>query len=1070
MLSLFSRSLGPTVVRLALWLNFGFGATVSLLWGADAARISFDLPAAAAEVSLETFAEQAAAQVVYLLDDVRGVVTNPLHGTFAVQDALGRLVDGTGLKVERDTGTGVYLIKRNRSSRSLPPLAKSAPLRPPATTKRLPVLARLAARLTLPASTQAGEPAIPVAQAAPVALSPFEVSGTEDKGYAASSALSGTRTNEKLANLPNSISVFTSDLMSDLALTDFFGAVDFAVGAENQYNDQGTIGAPVGSRSGNQINFRGIPSIRQLRDGYPWFLPQDAFNIERIEFARGPGGLAYGDVDPAGIIHISTKRATFQRRATVSTRYDNFGTQRYAVDLQQPLLPRLGVRFNALASEVEQFRQRNNRNHHGYAGAIRWEPFDHRRTRIDATIEVGRTTYQLGHLQLNDYITPYIRDSGTNAADADPVRSGLQVNGVGMRRIAAPGAAHVYLDIGGTLYDMQSTDTVTFRNSATLTGAASPTDPQNPALVPLLPVSYTVTPFGHDWGGPDNRADSRFLAHTVELSHAFSDRLRVLVSFNGQKDDTSRPQTYSAAGALGVNARGVFIDVNRVLPHPTIPGATIPNPRFEEYFVVHSPTLATDGHDIHGWRGSGVYDTKLPFFDSTLRVVASASYRREKVYYNTFNYALAREEITRRELTGAAATFANNLVYPVHYLADGNREEALRLRLTPGVTDWYRTAGNNGRFDQFFGSGSLTALNSLFGGRFHTSAGVSRDYFRQNRNRFVITDATTGEVRVVDLAGEIIANPGKFDVPTQRLRRDYTTSQSYGGVFHLRPWLGFGAGYFESSLFTDSAGTDITGAPRQPRTGEGVDYSLRFNFMDERVNATLTRFETVAENNAVGISTAVQQELNAVLPSDQQLLATGDYRDQTSTGYEVEIQFNPTRQWAFRATYSMSRVVFTRFFPFTGDALGRARAAAQERGLNPDEATLLTAQFLGDQEGAASSVRRETASLVTRYSFDRGAFKGIALGVSARYALGKLRVNSPGNVVAGNVLYLAGRTDDYVVVNPFASLRRQLFGRTWTLQLNVNNVFDLRSDQGNNWTWPRYTDPRQYITSLSVEW
>ena len=141
-----------------------------------------------------------------------------------------------------------------------------------------------------------------------IVLSPFTISSDEDKGYAASSALAGTRTNEKLANLPNSISVFTADFLSDLALNDFFGAVDFAIGAENIFNDSGTIGAPVNIRSGNQISFRGIPSIRQLRDGFPWFLSADNYNTERIEISRGPGGLAYGDVDPAGVINISTKK------------------------------------------------------------------------------------------------------------------------------------------------------------------------------------------------------------------------------------------------------------------------------------------------------------------------------------------------------------------------------------------------------------------------------------------------------------------------------------------------------------------------------------------------------------------------------------------------------------------------------------------------------------------------------------------------------------------------------------------------------------------------------------------
>ena len=152
------------------------------------------------------------------------------------------------------------------------------------TSPRLPVpqsllLACLVAALASSAFAQTA-PSLTTSAASKdeaVILSPFEVNSADDKGYAASSALAGTRTNEKLANLPNSISVFTADLLSDLALNDFFGAVEFAAGAENIFNDTGTVGAPVGSRSGNQISFRGIPSIRQLRDGFPWFLPADTY-------------------------------------------------------------------------------------------------------------------------------------------------------------------------------------------------------------------------------------------------------------------------------------------------------------------------------------------------------------------------------------------------------------------------------------------------------------------------------------------------------------------------------------------------------------------------------------------------------------------------------------------------------------------------------------------------------------------------------------------------------------------------------------------------------------------------
>jgi outer membrane receptor for ferric coprogen and ferric-rhodotorulic acid len=933
-----------------------------------------------------------------------------------------------------------------------------------------PLALGLAALLPSLALAQNAAPAPGRVPAEPaVVLSPFEVNAGDERGYAASTALAGTRTNEKLANLPNSISVFTADLLGDLALNDFFGAVEFAVGAENIFNDTGTVGAPVGSRSGNQISFRGIPSIRQLRDGFPWFLPADTYNTERIEFARGPGGLAYGDVDPTGIINVSTKRATFRRAASATVRYDTFGTQRYSVDLSQPLLPRLGLRFNALNSEVEQFRQRASRDFRGYALALRWEPFAHRRTRLDANVETGHTRNNQSTLHLNDGMSAYVRGTGTNAADADPVVPGVQVNGVGMRRIAAPGNTHVYLDLGGVLHDMQSTAATTFRNSAVLTGAtvATGTDPQNPLRIPLVTIPYSVIPDGQDWAGPDNRHDTDFHAYNLEFSHAFSDRLRLLVAHNGQVDDTTRVQTYSSASALGMNSRAVFIDVNRVLPHPTIPNATIPNPRFEQLFLAYAPTYTDDGNKAFGWRSSLVFDTKLPFRDSSLRAVAGASYRRERNYLDTFAYALTREEIARRGLTGAAATFANNVVHPVHYLADGNSDAALRLRLIPGVTGWYRNGTGQTRFDQTLGSGNLTTLGSFLGGRLHTSAGVSRDYFRQNRNRAVVTVAATGETQLVDLAGRALADPARYSVPVEPFNRTYATNQTYGGVLRVLPWLALGGGYFESSLFTDSVSFELSGRPRLPRTGEGHEFSLRFNVLDDRVNATVTRFQTTSENNALALSAGAQTELNALLPANQRLQGTGDYRDQETAGWEAEIQANLTRQWTVRATYSMNRVQFGRFFPLVRPYLAAAREAAKARGLDPEDATAVAQQLIDDTEGAVRAVRRETANLTTRYSFTQGGLRGLSVGTSARYALGKARA---GLSSGGVVVLPPTKTDDYVLVNPFVSYRRKVLGRNWTLQLNVNNVFNLHSDQGNSYTWPRYTEPRQWITTVTVEW
>lgn len=357
-------------------------------------------------------------------------------------------------------------------------------------------------------------------------------------------------------------------------------------------------------------------------------------------------------------------------------------------------------------------------------------------------------------------------------------------------------------------------------------------------------------------------------------------------------------------------------------------------------------------------------------------------------------------------------------------------------------------------------------LGGFFKRRLTTNVGVSRDYFRQNRNRNNVTNPATGEIQFVDLAGAPIAAPGPYSVPVVPFNRTYATNQTYGGVFRVLPWLGVGAGYFESSLFTDSASIDLAGRPRLPRNGEGHEFSLRFNFLEERVTAVVTRFDTVAENNAAALTAAVQLELNASLPAGSTLSGTGDYRDQTTRGYEFELQANVTRHWTLRATYSTNHVEFTRFFPLVRPYLALARDTARSRGQDPDTALLLTEQFLADQEGATGAVRRETANVATRYTFSSGPLKGFAVGTSARYALGKLQ---PALLVAGQVAIPAARTEDLILANPFLSYRRKLGGLNWLFQLNVNNVFDNRSNQGNDHTWPRFIDPRQYITTVTAE-
>lgn len=900
----------------------------------------------------------------------------------------------------------------------------------------------------------------PAPDAGTVQLSVFEVRADVETGYAASTALSGTRTNEKLANLPNSISVLTADFLSDIGAFDFFDAAAFGVNTENVANDSGTRGAPIGSRSGVQLSFRGLAAVRQLRDGFPWFVPLDVFNTERIEFNRGPGGLAYGDVDAGGIVNVATKRAHFRRQLAVQIRHDDWGTQRFSIDVNQPLArDRLALRVNAISSERESWRQRGGSLLSGYAAAVRWQPA--RRTAIDATVELARQSDGLTHAALTNMAGAYVRGTGTNAPDANPSRPGTQIHGVGMQRTFAPGNTQGWTLIAGQIHNLESTATASFRNSFVTQlnnpNVVSGTDPQNPALVPYLPAPESIVPRGEDWGGPANFVQQEWVAYTLELKHDVSDRFRVLLAHNGQRDDTRRVKSMNdlLQNGSGFGARSLFIDVNPNLPNPAGAGL-IPNPRFEQYYVNHHMLLNNDGRDVLNFRGLAVYDFQLPR-NITQRVVGSVGYRTETFYRDVFAESLSREEIARRGLTGVAAQYSNNFFYRYHYLADGNSDAALSNPPIPGVTTFTRQnqLGNNARFEQSLTSASLNTVGSYFKERLHSSIGLSRDRWHQ-KNANVGGDPATGERVFLDGAGKPIPEGG--EIPVFEFTRQWVTNQTYGAVWHVFPWLALSAGYFESAQFTDNFGIKLDGTALGPRTGEGHDYSARFRLWGERLTLALTRFETVGENESRNVSAATRDELNPLLAAPFANLT--DTRDRTSKGYEAEAFLNIGRRWTARFAYAKNDVVFTNFYPLLRAKLAEARVAAAARGLDPDTATAATADFLQTEEDNAASTPSGTANATLRYSFATGPLNGLSLGFAARYQ----RIADRAAIsIGGQIAIPPAKSDDLYVFNPFATYRRRFGKFTWTGQVNVNNLFDRVVEMQAGYRFTRYSDPRQII-------
>src|SRR5436309_3369023 len=103
----------------------GFRAVVAgavwslvLISGAFAQARPMEIPAGDLKSALDIYIRQAGVQLIYKLEDVRGLQTHGAHGTLSPEQALNQLLDGTGLIVQRDSSGAMLVRQKNAQAAS----------------------------------------------------------------------------------------------------------------------------------------------------------------------------------------------------------------------------------------------------------------------------------------------------------------------------------------------------------------------------------------------------------------------------------------------------------------------------------------------------------------------------------------------------------------------------------------------------------------------------------------------------------------------------------------------------------------------------------------------------------------------------------------------------------------------------------------------------------------------------------------------------------------------------------------------------------------------------------------
>lgn len=229
-------------------------------------------------------------------------------------------------------------------------------------------------------------------------LSPFEVSTGQDDRYFASNAISGSRLDVRIQDMPLSIEVITSEFVRDTGSTNLRDSLRFSAGimlqSQNDAFQAGTdnfggVNNPEGATSAkgdSSFKIRGFVTNNTLRNGFRRQHATDTINIDRVEVVRGPSALLYGVGNFGGVVNYLTKSPLPHQANEVTFGFGKDGWLRSTVDTTGPLPKGFGYRLTAAWEKSDDWTDIRNREHWFISPVLEW---NWKKTKLTLDFEVG---------------------------------------------------------------------------------------------------------------------------------------------------------------------------------------------------------------------------------------------------------------------------------------------------------------------------------------------------------------------------------------------------------------------------------------------------------------------------------------------------------------------------------------------------------------------------------------------------------------------------------------------------------------------------------------------------------
>ncbi|MBK1879643.1 TonB-dependent receptor plug domain-containing protein [Pelagicoccus mobilis] len=984
-------------------------------------------------------------------------------------------------------------------------------------------------------------------------LSPFTIDGSEDQGYRATQTLAGTRMSSELKDVGSAITIMTEEFLEDIGATSFEEALEYAPNTSSYEGGHLTDLEGTSTRSENVYSVRGFTNSSLSRDFFPTLYRPDVYSTERLTFSRGPNSILFGIAQPGGVTNAISKRA---RRgssfATISNRIDDEGSERFTIDVNKPLIEDvLAVRFAAMSNNQEYWRdpewEDSARTY--FAGNLR--PFG----KVDGWLndlefhfnyEEGHTDSQRlgGNSPILDRVTPWI-EAG---------RPMVETVGVTTSGNAGEGLTSVNNNRWLISVTNGGVPNLSWRRMAM---GARPTQAEGDIKGNRSLLDESIMPFDVNYLGGTRRYTDSFDNTQVILNKKLFEGLHFEAALNSQ--------TYDRNSVEESRSSHLMVDPNVYLPNGDV------NP-YAGRFYIDGPIVRNQPFSEktgENQRYSLSYDYDFTESDNVIkhlgRIRAAVSYERSDndhllqfVGLHNLTPALTNTTLGLKGPSAFNAKPGNpqNRAKLRHYFnADGTMTAPNPVSELYGYPSKIYFADDPIPTDMADESGVTLGMVADFQGTNSLSVNKSKVAALQ---WFLLNDKVVGtfgwrkdEQENWNATSRIIAdrNPDTWLYPDPRnydakyladgTETDpfaiYEGSTSTAGVVaHPLDWLG--VFYNRSDNFVPGGQVlDIFGEPVAFQSGEGEDYGIKLFLMDNKLTASVSFFDTSANNlpsghvraGAQGVSNPFNTSTNflweeiANLTGDDKYMTLPYYFDQgkwftptisnSSTGVEVQMVYNPTKQWRIMFNYSEQEGIlsnigprmdeyYNEFIPsewkseWNDEPLSENKIFAEGE-FGPGEIDPATGEPY--PEGAvrtlgglleaiqkdyqriqtldgSSDTRQPLASynLVTSYSFKQDSmFKGVRVGGTVRWRGDRFLgfpFDDEGGLDTANA-YKGGST---LYLDAMLRYGRKLFDSKvdWSIQLNVRNLLgedDLlpamtagdRSDTVVRWN---YQTPRSF--------